>query len=114
MTMGSGFPPFSEFGPGILHLFRGKAGTGFNLPHDFLGPMNITTMPAVNLGQFEPQIQIPGLFLDFLFQNFNGRAEITLGQKFINGFRRGGNLFRLGFSLAPFADRTAGKFHVGG
>jgi len=113
MTMGPGFPPFSEFGPGILRLFRGKAGTGFNLSHDFLGPMNITTILAVNLGQFDPYIKIPGLFPDFLFQNFNGGAEIALGQEFINGFRRGVNLFRLGFRPAPFADRTAGKFNVG-
>jgi hypothetical protein len=54
MTMGSGFPPFFEFGSGILCLFRGKAGTGFNLSHDFPGPVNITTMLAVNLDQFEP------------------------------------------------------------
>ena len=54
MTMRPGCPPFSEFGSGILHLFRGKIRTGFNLPHDFLGPMNITTMPTINPGQFDP------------------------------------------------------------
>jgi hypothetical protein len=54
MTRRPGFPQFSEFGSGILCLFRGKAGIGFNLSHDFLGPMNITAMLAVNLGQFEP------------------------------------------------------------
>ncbi len=113
MTTGPGIPPFSEFAPGILCLFRGKAWTGFNLSHDFLGPMNITTTLSVNLGQFEPQSQIPGLFPDFLFQNFNDRAEIPLGQQFVDGFRRGVNLFRLGFSLAPFRDRPAGKFDMG-
>ena len=54
LNTGAGFPPFFKFGPGILHLFRGKAGTGFNLSHDFPGPVNITTMLAVNLDQFEP------------------------------------------------------------
>ena len=42
--------------------------------------MNIAAMSAVNLGQFEPKIQIAGPFLDFLFQNFDGGAEITLGR----------------------------------
>ena len=52
--MRPGFPPFSKFGPGILRLLRGKTRTGFNLSHDFLGPMNIAAMPGMNLGQFEP------------------------------------------------------------
>ena len=48
------FPPFLEFGRGQSDLFGTEGGVGFDLVDDFFGPLDITAVAGVGLGQFQP------------------------------------------------------------
>ena len=80
----SAVPPCCELVFCQLLLLRTEGGIGLNLPDNFFGAVNIARMPAKRLGQFQLGIKILRLFRRLLFEPFNGRAEKSLGQQFVN------------------------------
>src|ERR1017187_9707789 len=69
-------------------------------------------MHRVNLRQFQPQLKILRLRLDFLLQPFNRRAEKSLRQQFVNRFRLRCNFRFLRLLPAPIINRTARELDV--
>jgi hypothetical protein len=104
--------PFLKFGPGKLHLFWAEIRIGFDSLNDFFRATRIAAVHRIHLGKLHPQIKILRLFPGLLLQNLYSSAEMTMRQKFVNGFGLSFNFFRLRFSLASFLNRTPRKFDM--
>ena len=50
--------PFLQFVSGQPGLFRAEMVSLLNVPDNFFGALQIAKMPAVNFGQFQPQLEI--------------------------------------------------------